>query len=115
MSPNLASPPASPVRYDVSLLTADDLYLFNEGSHYRLHDKMGAHLTESSGTPGTAFSVWAPNARNVYVIGSFNGWDHTSHPLRPRGSSGIWEDSFRSQQRRGVQVPHRVEPSWTPR
>ncbi len=90
MSPNLASPP-TPVRYDFSLLTADDLYLFNEGSHYRLYDKMGAHLTEAKGAQGTAFSVWAPNARNVYVIGSFNGWDHSSHPLQPRGSSGIWE------------------------
>ena len=91
MGRNLASPEAPPVRYDVSLLTDNDLYLFNEGSHYRLYDKMGAHLTESKGVQGTVFSVWAPNARNVYVIGSFNGWDHSSHPLQPRGSSGIWE------------------------
>ncbi len=91
MSRNLASPEAPPVRYDVSLLTAEDLYLFNEGSHYRIYEKMGAHLTESNGVQGTAFSVWAPNARNVYVIGSFNGWDHRSHPLQARGSSGIWE------------------------
>ena len=91
MSRNLASPEAPAVRYDVSLLTDNDLYLFNEGSHYRLYDKMGAHLTESKGVQGTIFSVWAPNARNVYLIGSFNGWDHSSHPLQPRGSSGIWE------------------------
>ena len=91
MGRNLASPEAPPVRYDVSLLTDNDLYLFNEGSHYRLYDKMGAHLIESKGVQGTIFSVWAPNARNVYVIGSFNGWDHSSHPLQPRGSSGIWE------------------------
>jgi 1,4-alpha-glucan branching enzyme len=91
MSPNPATVGSSAVSYDVSLLTAEDLYLFNEGSHYRLHEKMGAHMVESNGVTGTAFSVWAPNARNVYVIGSFNGWDHASHPLRPRGSSGIWE------------------------
>jgi 1,4-alpha-glucan branching enzyme len=91
MGRNLASPEAPAVRYDVSLLTDNDLYLFNEGSHYRLYDKMGAHLIESKGVQGTIFSVWAPNARNVYVIGSFNGWDHSSHPLQPRGSSGIWE------------------------
>jgi len=91
MGRNLASPEAPAVRYDMSLLTDNDLYLFNEGSHYRLYDKIGAHLTESKGVQGTIFSVWAPNARNVYVIGSFNGWDHSSHPLQPRGSSGIWE------------------------
>jgi 1,4-alpha-glucan branching enzyme len=91
MGRNLASPEAPAVRYDLSLLTDNDLYLFNEGSHYRLYDKMGAHLIESKGVQGTIFSVWAPNARNVYVIGSFNGWDHSSHPLQPRGSSGIWE------------------------
>ena len=91
MSPNPASPETTSVRYDVSLLTAEDLYLFNEGSHYRLYEKMGAHVIESNGVSGTVFSVWAPNARDVHVIGSFNGWDHGSHPLRPRGSSGIWE------------------------
>jgi 1,4-alpha-glucan branching enzyme len=91
MTRNLIAPETPAVRKDVSLLTAEDLYLFNEGSHYRMYEKMGAHLVESQGTPGTVFSVWAPNARNVFVIGSFNGWDHKSHPLQPRGSSGIWE------------------------
>src|SRR5882724_5235671 len=52
---------------------------------------MGAHVVESKGTRGTVFSVWAPNAREVSVVGSFNGWNPQSHQLRPRGSSGIWE------------------------
>ena len=81
----------SPVRYDVSLMTAEDFYLFNEGNHYRLYEKMGAHGVESKGIKGTVFSVWAPNARQVSVSGSFNGWNPQSHPLQPRGSSGIWE------------------------
>jgi 1,4-alpha-glucan branching enzyme len=81
----------SPVRYDISLLTAEDFYLFNEGSHYRIYEKMGAHVVESKGTKGTVFSVWAPNAREVSVVGNFNGWNPQSHRLQPRGSSGIWE------------------------
>ena len=81
----------SAVRYDNSLLTENDLYLFNEGSHYRIYDKMGAHLSGSGADVGTTFSVWAPNAREVSVIGSFNQWHPKTHPLRPRGTSGIWE------------------------
>ncbi len=88
MNPTTQQPP---VRYDVSLLTSEDCYLFNEGSHYRIYDKMGAHLTEADGTAGAVFSLWAPNARKVTVLGSFNNWDRTSHQLQPRGSSGIWE------------------------
>ena len=75
----------------VGLLTDQDLYLFNEGRHYRAYEKLGAHLISIAGQPGVCFSVWAPNARSVSVMGSFNGWDHRSHPLQPRGSSGIWE------------------------
>ncbi len=89
-----ASPSAEPapaVRYDVSLLTEQDLYLFNEGSHCRLYDKFGAHLTTADGVEGTYFSVWAPDAEQVYVMGDFNGWDKASHPLGARAQSGIWE------------------------
>ena len=81
----------SAIRYDTSLLTENDLYLFNEGSHYRIYDKMGAHLSGTGADVGTTFSVWAPNARAVSVIGSFNQWHPKTHELRPRGSSGIWE------------------------
>jgi 1,4-alpha-glucan branching enzyme len=74
-----------------SLLTGDDLFLFNEGSHYRLYEKLGAHPCTVVGQEGTYFAVWAPNAQQVSVIGDFNHWDKASHPLRPAGSSGIWE------------------------
>jgi 1,4-alpha-glucan branching enzyme len=73
-----------------SMLTVDDLYLFNEGTHYRLYERLGAHMTSS----GTHFAVWAPNAEYVSVVGDFNGWDPGRHPLRPRASSGIWEGAL---------------------
>ncbi len=79
------------IRYDVSLLTADDLYLFNEGNHFRLYDKLGAHVVEHDGQTGTYFAVWAPDAEKVFVMGDFNGWEKTSHPLVPRAQSGLWE------------------------
>jgi 1,4-alpha-glucan branching enzyme len=82
---------SEPVRYDVSLLTDDDIYLFNEGSHFRLYEKLGAHPRRGADVEGTCFAVWAPDAEQVSVIGDFNGWNHSSHPLRPRGQSGIWE------------------------
>jgi len=76
---------------NASLLTDQDVYLFNEGTHHRLHEKLGAHTGMVGGTKGTHFAVWAPNARGVSVIGSFNGWDPAADPMRPRGESGIWE------------------------
>ena len=82
---------SSEVRYDVSRLGDGDLHLFNEGTHYRLHDKLGAHLMTADGVAGTYFAVWAPNARAVSAVGDFNGWSRDRHPLRERGSSGIWE------------------------
>ena len=74
-----------------SLLGDEDLYLFNEGGHLRLYEKLGAHPLRADGEEGTYFAVWAPNAARVSVIGDFNGWDADSHPLRSRGTSGIWE------------------------
>jgi len=88
---NPAQTVQTPVRHDVSLLSEQDLYLFNEGSNYRIYEKMGGRLTKAGGVEGTCFSVWAPSAQHVYVLGSFNGWNRESHPLQPRGSSGIWE------------------------
>jgi 1,4-alpha-glucan branching enzyme len=84
-------PKGDAIVYDVSLITDDDIYLFNEGNHFRLHEKLGSHPATRDGLNGTHFAVWAPNANQVAVIGNFNGWNHHSHPLKPRGSSGIWE------------------------
>ncbi len=82
------------VRTDVSLLGDQDLHLFNEGKHFRLYEKLGSHPVSVDGTEGTYFAVWAPNAERVCVMGDFNGWDKSRHPLRPRGSSGIWEGAI---------------------
>jgi 1,4-alpha-glucan branching enzyme len=79
------------VRHDVSLLGEQDLHLFNEGTHNRLYEKLGARLITVEGVSGGYFAVWAPNARQVSVIGDFNSWKKGSHPLRSRGNSGIWD------------------------
>ncbi|MBV8295984.1 MAG: 1,4-alpha-glucan branching protein GlgB [Acidimicrobiia bacterium] len=72
----------------ITLLGEQDLYLFNEGSHLRLWEHLGAHPLPDG---GVVFAVWAPSAGRVNVIGDFNGWDRDADPLSPRGSSGIWE------------------------
>ncbi len=72
-------------------LTDDDVHLFNEGTHFRLYNKLGAHCTSRDGRSGVHFSVWAPNAESVTVMGDFNGWNKSSHKLHPYKSSGIWQ------------------------
>jgi len=84
----------------MSLLTDHDLYLFNEGSHLKLYERLGSHLRNIDGVDGVDFAVWAPDAERVSVTGSFNGWNNESHQLQPRGSSGIWE-SFIPHVRQG--------------
>jgi len=81
----------APVDYSFSLLTNDDLYLFNEGSHLRLYEKMGSHIVTVGGVRGVYFAVWAPDAEQVFVTGDFNEWGKYPHRLAPRGQSGIWE------------------------
>ncbi len=72
-------------------LTDFDIYLFSAGDHHRIYEKLGAHFAEINGIAGVQFAVWAPSARSVSVIGSFNGWDRRRHAMRTLGSSGIWE------------------------
>ena len=81
------------VRHGVSPLTDYDIFLFKQGTHYSLYNKMGAQrFTDEDGTEGVAFSVWAPNAQAVSLVGDFNGWDGGAHPLAVRwDGSGIWE------------------------
>ena len=75
-----------------SLFTAFDIDLFKGGKHYRLHDKMGSHPITVDGVDGTYFSVWAPSAKRVSVIGDFNYWNDQEHILNVRwDGSGIWE------------------------
>jgi 1,4-alpha-glucan branching enzyme len=68
-----------------------DVHLFNEGTHRRLWEVMGAHPRTIDGEAGTAFAVWAPTARRVSVVGDFNGWDGRVFPMRAIGSSGVFE------------------------
>ncbi|HWL52808.1 MAG TPA: 1,4-alpha-glucan branching protein GlgB [Chthoniobacteraceae bacterium] len=70
---------------------AVDAYLFGEGNHHRIYEKLGAHLCEQGGVRGCRFAVWAPNAERVSVVGDFNQWDGRIHPMRKHPSCGIWE------------------------
>ena len=90
-------------------LTDHDIYLFKQGTHTRLHAKMGAHRVTESGAEGVRFAVWAPNAQSVSVIGDFNDWRAENHPLqvRPDGS-GIWE-GFIPDVHRGAAYKYRIE------
>ncbi len=85
------APPTPAVLHGISLLGAQDLHLFNEGTHRSLGERLGAHVLIHDGVAGTVFAVWAPSARSVSVIGEFNHWQPAGYELAPRGSSGIWE------------------------
>ncbi len=81
---------ADPFRF-APLLGPLDLHLFGEGRHRRLFEHLGAHPRTVDGVEGTAFTVWAPNARGVRVVGDFNGWDGRGHPMRNVGGAGTYE------------------------
>jgi 1,4-alpha-glucan branching enzyme len=81
-----------PIHYDVTRLSELDIYLFREGTHTKLYEKMGSHIMERDGAVGVYFAVWAPNAKSVSVRGDFNDYDPSAHPLKLReDGSGIWE------------------------
>jgi 1,4-alpha-glucan branching enzyme len=83
---------ATNVLSGISFFTEHDIYLFKEGNHFKLYDKFGSHPMEVDGKKGIYFSVWAPNAERVSLIGDFNGWNTDSDPLYSRwDGSGIWE------------------------
>ena len=71
-------------------ISAEDLHWFNEGTHSRIYEKFGAHPATHQGVSGTHFAVWAPNAERVSVMGDFNGWNKSKHPLNRTGDSGVW-------------------------
>jgi 1,4-alpha-glucan branching enzyme len=79
-----------PYRYG-RILGDFDLHLFSEGSHRRLHEKLGAHRLRIGSTTGVHFAVWAPNADRVSVVGDFNGWDGRVHAMRLLAPAGVWE------------------------
>ena len=77
------------IRSQVFISEADQ-YLFAQGTHYDIYKKLGAHLSVEDGVEGTFFGVWAPNALQVHVVGSFNEWNEASHPMKKLGEGGIW-------------------------
>lgn len=79
-----------PYRFGTVLGEIDE-YLIGEGAHHRLWQALGAHPIRHEGVAGVHFAVWAPNARRVSVVGSFNNWDGRRHPMRRRGATGVWE------------------------
>ncbi|NEP59593.1 MAG: 1,4-alpha-glucan branching enzyme [Symploca sp. SIO2G7] len=79
-----------PYAFRSPMLTPFDLHLFAEGNHHRIYEKLGAHPTQIDGVKGVYFAIWAPNARNVSVLGDFNYWDGRKHQMR-KGDSGIWD------------------------
>jgi 1,4-alpha-glucan branching enzyme len=81
-----------PIYHDISRFSDLDVYLFKEGTHVKLYEKLGSHLMDREGRSGTYFALWAPNAKEITLRGDFNNYDIYSHPLKLRNDeSGIWE------------------------
>ncbi len=86
-TPETSEAPAVNSRF----LSDADIQFFQQGTHCRLQEKLGAHPVTVKGVAGVQFAVWAPNAERVSVMGDFNQWDRKRHPLRSLGDCGIWE------------------------
>ena len=69
----------------------EQLFLFNQGTYYHAYELLGCHMEEKNGKTGAYFRVWAPNAKKVNLVGDFNGWNDTLHPMKKLGRSGVWE------------------------
>ncbi|MEO8217054.1 MAG: 1,4-alpha-glucan branching protein GlgB [Acidobacteriota bacterium] len=89
-------------------MTDSDIYLFNEGNHHRLYEKLGAHFGRDEGRSGVWFAVWAPAAASVSVAGDFNEWSPDATPMGRRGSSGIWEGFVSGLEERALYKFHIV-------
>ena len=77
-----------------NVITENDIRLFKSGIHYEIYKKLGAHPKRIDDQDGISFSVWAPNAQEISVIGDFNGWDIENNKMNPIGDSGIFEFLF---------------------
>ncbi|KIM12050.1 MAG: glycogen branching protein [Sulfuricurvum sp. PC08-66] len=98
-----------PIYYDVTRLGEMDIYLFAQGTHTKLYEKLGSHAMTRQGEAGFYFAVWAPNARYVSVRGDFNDYDPATHPLKRReDASGIWE-GFIAHLPQGLTYKYRIE------
>jgi 1,4-alpha-glucan branching enzyme len=93
------------------VLKDEDLYLFGEGTNYKIYEKLGCHLMTINGVSGAFFAVWAPNAKRVSVIGDFNDWDGRKHPMRVRGLSGVWE-LFIPDLKEGDLYKYEIKTQW---
>ncbi len=106
---------ADPTMSDTSPPTLGDvdLYLFGEGRHEQIYEKLGAHVITHEGVKGVSFAVWAPNAERVSVVGDFNSWDGSQHPMRTLGDSGVWE-TFIPKLKAGALYKYEIKPPGWP-
>lgn len=104
-----------------TILSDYDFYLFGEGKHWQMYERLGAHFRTVDGVDGVNFLVWAPNASKVSVIGDFNYWDGRRHPMHKHYPSGLWEifvpgvkegDNYKYRIEGGGEVSERSDPHW---